>query len=60
MTAPINIVSLAGNVAALSLDVPGIARISQRPIAKGRPGAMPNGPWDKLPERSGSIHHLRE
>jgi arylsulfatase A-like enzyme len=29
------------------------------PIAKGRPGAMPSDPWDKLPECSGSVHHLR-
>jgi hypothetical protein len=31
-----------------------------RPIAKGRTGAMPSDLWDKLPECSGSIHHLRD
>jgi hypothetical protein len=28
--------------------------------SKGRPGAMPSDLWDELPERSGSIHHLRD
>ena len=29
------------------------------PNATGRPGATPSDPWDKLPECSGSVHHLR-
>jgi hypothetical protein len=37
----------------------GSLRDWHRPIAKGRPGAMPSDLWDKLPECSGSIHHLR-
>jgi hypothetical protein len=47
MTAPINIVSLAGNVPALSLDVPGIAHQpkanSQRP-----PGSYAERPWGQI------------
>jgi hypothetical protein len=38
----------------------GSLRDWHRPIAKGRPGAMPSDLWDKLPECSGSIHHLRD
>jgi hypothetical protein len=29
-------------------------------VAKSRSGVMPGGPWDKLPDYSGSIHHLRD
>jgi hypothetical protein len=53
---------LMGADPARSLNISASRIVKRLALAnsKGHPGAMPSDLWDKLPECSGSIHHLRD